>query len=120
MREGGLGKVDQVRAHMGDASMRQQGCELFTVAAPRFDHASAMAEDLPDRRRMPLKQLQLGSRDAIPGQVTDRVEQRRAERVVEEAGWQLLRAQLQVEPDSLREFEPFAAIVLSALFGRVA
>ena len=98
MREGGLGKVDQVRAHAGDASMRQQRCELFAVAASRFDHASAMPEGLcPNRRRMPLKQLQLGSRDAIPGQVTDRVEQRRAERVVEEAGGQLPRVQLQVE-----------------------
>jgi hypothetical protein len=109
-----------VRVQTTDTSAGQQRPELFAVPAPRFDDATAMPEDMPDCWRVPLKQLQLGSRDAIPRQVTDRIEQRRTERVVEEAGGQLSRVQLQVEADRLREFEPFVANVRRALFRRLA
>ena len=86
-----------MRVHASDFGMRQQRGELLAVATPQFDDSLASPECPPDRGGVPLQQLQLGSRDAIPRQVTDRVEQRRAERVVQESRRQLPGVQLQVE-----------------------
>ena len=104
-RERGPGEIDEVRVHAGDAGMPQQRREFFAVAAPELDHPAAAPQRLPDRARVPLEQPKLGPRDAIPGQMADGVEQRRAERVVEEARGELPRGLLQIEPDVAREIE---------------
>jgi hypothetical protein len=100
--------------------MRQQRRELFAVPASEFDDSPALPKCLPDRGRVPLKQLQLGSRDAVPRQVTDRVEQGRAKRVVQESRRQLPRFQLEVEPSGLRELASVFGDWREALAGLVA
>ena len=107
--ERGGGQVDQVRVRPAGIRMRQQRRELLAVPASELDDSPALPECLPDRDRVPLKQLQLGSRDAVPRQVTDRVEQGRAKRVVQESRRQLPRFQLQVETSRLRELAPVVA-----------
>ena len=102
-RERGVGQIDQVRVYTGDVGMRQQGRELLAVPASQFDDSPAFLEYLSNRGRVPLKQLQLGSRDAIPRQMTDRVEQGGAQRVVQKSRRQLPRFQLQVEASGMCE-----------------
>ena len=80
----GLGKIDQVRVDVRDPGMGQQRRELLAVAATQLDDPATSAECPPYRRRVLLKQPQLGARDAVPRQMTNRVEERRAQRVVEE------------------------------------
>ena len=79
-----LGKIDQVRVDVPDPGVGQQRGELLAVAAAQLDDPAASAECPPNRRRVLLKQPQLGARDAVPRQVTNRVEQRGAQRVVQE------------------------------------
>jgi hypothetical protein len=54
---------------------------------------------LDDRRRVPFEKLALRAGDAVPRQAADRLEQTRAERIVEILRLQLLRRQLQIAGD---------------------
>ena len=103
--EGGLGEIDEVRVHGGDAGMPQQRRELLAIATPELDHAATAPHRLPDGARVLPEQPKLGARDAVPGQMTDGVEQRGAERIVEEARGELPRGLLEIEPDGAREIE---------------
>ena len=109
--------------------MRQQRGELLAVATTQFDHSAAVLEYLSDRGRVLLKQLQLGSRDPVPRQMTNRVEERRAQRVVEESRRQLPWGQLEIEPDvvgkaeslmSFARFDQVSFIASAAVRSRTA
>jgi hypothetical protein len=65
--------------------MRQERRQLLAIAATQLHDAPTRSDGAADGHRVPGQQPTLGGGDAIPRQVADRVEQRRAERVVEEA-----------------------------------
>ena len=114
-------RVDQVRVHVrarrhaSAASRASRRCR-----SPSSTIARRRRNAWPIAAACRSKQLQLGSRDAVPRQMADRVEQRRAERVVEESRRQLPRLQLQVEPSGLRELALGLRGRREALAGRVA
>ena len=89
------------RARRGTSACVNSVASFSPLPQPSSTTRPPSPEYLSDRGRVPLQQLQLGSRDAIPRQMTDRVEQRRAERVVQESRRQLPRVQLQVEAGGL-------------------
>jgi hypothetical protein len=110
VRERRLREVDQVRVDPGEIDVRQERRELLAVAAAELDHAAARSQRPADRRPVSAEQLHLGARDPVPRKVADRVEQRRAERVVEESRGELSRALLEVAADVPREGVPLVRI----------
>src|SRR3954469_18406687 len=83
--------------------MGQKSGQLLAVAATQSCAPAAAREYLPYCVRMASQQPQFGARHPVPWQVTDGVEQRRAERVIQESRRQSPRAELQETLHILRE-----------------
>ena len=84
--------------------------QLLAIATSQLHHASSIPQPCSNVGRPPLEQAQLGPRDAVPGEMADRVEQRRPQRVVEKTRRQLPWRLLQVEPRRLRQRRPTYSI----------
>ncbi len=99
--------VDQVDVRAGAAALERFGEEhdlLAAAASELDDRALAIAERRHDRRGVPCEQIGLGSRDPVPRQTADRLEQARPERVVQILRLQLLGREREVPLDIGSEF----------------
>ena len=97
------GDVDQVDAGRAAGRLQRLGehDQLLAAAAPELDDrggssSPSVGDDLP---RVSVEQAALRARDAVPRQPADRLEQARAERVVEILRLELLRREREIAPD---------------------
>ena len=98
-QERGWRDVDQMHAPESLAAALEQDRELLAVAASKLRDVQRSRQRLENLARVAREQRGLRSRDAIPGQPADRVEERRAQRVVEVTRRELARRPLQVLRD---------------------
>src|SRR5712664_3523317 len=93
----------QPRAVQLAGPREDQRRELFSAPGPELDESPQRIDVREDLASAAPEQVPLRSRNPIPRQLTDGLEERRAERVVQVAGRQLPRRQRQVIRDVTRE-----------------